>query len=337
MPEPIKTEEQKFTPEVEKSLSEATSSEQIRDIVASQPRDEKGQFAAGTTTAKVAVTTTPEKKEGDEPTVYKDTFLIGGKQVEFTGDSPADVLKQVKVAQQTWEMAKAPEPKKEEVKPPFTPEELAALQLKASSGDLKAIEEYMVKSGAIDRYLESKGFKPEEYKAILEERATTKVVKDWDGAVKDFLAGSDWPGGTQNEKLLKYKLAELKDDKGQPLAYSPSKESLMKAYESLKEEGMLFAREEQKTEEVKPVTTAAATTTTTPPPAEVKKRPATGSTAFGTSQEAGTRRAAPNSKAVPQITDDMSPTEIMQAYKEGMIASGQSPDDGLRATYAGRT
>jgi hypothetical protein len=338
MSEPTKTEEQKFTPEVEKSLAEATSSDQIRDIVSAQPRDEKGKFVSTT----AAPTTTTEKKDPDpnEPTVYKDTFLIGGKEVEFTGDSPADVLKQVKVAQQTWEMAKKPEPKVEPVKPAVSAEELAALQLKASTGDLKAHEEYLVKSGFLDRYLESKGFKPDEYKQVLQERASDKVAKDWNGAVQDFLKDSDWPGGTQNEKLLKYKLAELKDDKGQPLAYSPSKDSLLKAYEALKAENMLFPREEQKPEEkkdaatatttVKPATTAAGT-----PP--VQKRAATGSTAFGTSQESGTRRTTPASKAVPQITDDMTPQQIMDAFKEASIAAGQSPDDALRATYAGRS
>jgi hypothetical protein len=342
-----KVEEQKFTPEVEKALSEATSSDQIRDIVAAQPRDEKtGKFAATTTTAAATTATTTEKKDdpaAQTPTVYKDTFLIGGKEVEFTGDSPADVLKQVKVAQQAYEMGKAPEVKKEAAKPAVSAEELAALRVKAASGDMKAQEEYLEKSGFLDRYLEKKGINPSEVKQILEDRASERVTKDWDGAVKGFLADSDWPGGTQNEKLLKYKLAELKDEKGQPLAYSPSVESLKRAYESLKQEGMLFPGEEKKTETTVASSTtsaaaasATATTTTTTEP--VKKRTPTGSTLFGTSREAGSRSASPTKKDnVPAITDDMTPQQIMDSFKQAAIERGESPDDVLRATYAGRT
>lgn len=319
-------------------LSKANSSEEIRDIMAAQPRDEHGKF---TTKAAPVVTTMPidPAKKEDEPTVYKDTFLIGGKPVEFTGDDPTDILKQVKAAQSAYEMAKAPEPKKDDVKPGPSKEELAALQLKAASGDAEAMSEYMVKSGVLDRYLESKGIKPAEIQQVLQERASDKVAKDWDGAVKEFLAESDWPGGTQNEKLLKYKLAELKDEQGQPLAYAPSKASLLKAYEALKEEKMLFAPEETKTDDTKPGTTpatpaaTAATTTQQPPTAT---RPRTGSTAFGTSQEQNTRRAAPNAQKVPEVKDDDPPTEVMRKWKEAVLANGQSPDDVLRTTYAGR-
>lgn len=316
-------------------LSKATSSDEIRDVLAAQPRDEKGQFASAKPAAVAATTTTtaadPAKKD-DEPTVYKDTFLIGGKEVEFTGDDPTDILKQVKAAQSAYEMAKAPEPKKDEVKPGPTKEELAALQLKAASGDAEAMSEYFVKSGKLDEWLKAQP----EIQQVLQERASDKVAKEWDGAVKEFLAESKWPGGTQNEKLLKYKLAELKDEKGQPLAYTPSKASLMKAFEALEAEHMLFPAEEKQTDETKgtqPVTPPTTTTTTETP---VAKRARTGSTAFGTSQEQSTRRTAPTTPKVPEITDDMTPQQIMQVFKDQATANGQSPDDVLRTTYAGR-
>lgn len=318
-------------------LGKATSSDEIRDVLAAQPRDEHGKFtakAAPTAASPTIPAVDPAKKE-DEPTVYKDTFLIGGKEVEFTGDDPTDILKQVKAAQSAYEMAKAPEPKKDEVKPGPTKEELAALQLKAASGDAEAMSEYFVKSGKLDEWLKAQP----EIQQVLQERASDKVAKEWDGAVKEFLAESDWPGGTQNEKLLKYKLAELKDDKGQPLAYTPSKGSLLKAFEALKAENMIFAAEEKKTEETKtgttPVTPTTAATSATQQPT-TPKRPATGSTAFGTSQEQSTRRTAPTTPKVPEITDDMTPQQIMQVFKDQATANGQSPDDVLRTTYAGR-
>lgn len=323
-------------------LTKATTPDEIRDVLLAQPRDEKGQFAAKPVAAAPVVV--PPPVDPPEVTVFKDTFLIGGKEVEFTGDNPADILKQFKAAQQAYEMAKQPEPKKEEVKPAGpTKEELAALQLKAATGDAEAMSEYMVKSGALDRYLEAKGIKPAEIQQVLQERASEKVAKDWDGAVKDFLADSDWPGGSQNEELLKYKLAELKDEKGQPLAYAPSKASLQKAYEALKEEKMLFAAEEKTTEEKKTIAgvsvgsgTDKGTHSSSAGGPTATKRAPTGSTAFGTSQESGTRRASPTTPQVPTITDDMTPQQIMEAWKQQVVAEGKSPDDALRTTYAGR-
>jgi hypothetical protein len=313
-------------------LSKVTTSEEIRDVLASQPRDEHGKFVS----TKVEAKKEPEAAPITEPTVYKDAFLLGGKEVEFSGDSPQDVLKQFKAAQQAYEMARTlVEPKKEEIKPAGpTKEELSALQLKAASGDAEAMSEYMVKSGALDRYLESKGIRPAEIQQVLQERASEKVVKDWDGAVKDFLSDSDWPGGTQNEKLLKYKLAELKDDSGQPLAYSPSKQSLQRAYEALKEEKMLFTPEPKTEEEKK--TTSAVVPISQSKPSDAPKRGASGSTLFGTSQETGTRKVAPNTPKVPEISPDATPQEIMAAWKESVLASGQSPDDALRNTYSDR-
>lgn len=334
-------EEQKFTPEVEKQISEATSSQQIADIVASQPRNEKGQFVSA---APVVKTEADKKVEADaiaaaaQPTVFKDTVTIGGKQMEFEGKDASDILAQVKVATQAYEMGRAkPEEKKvEEKKEGLTGEELAALTLRASTGDLKAMEEYMVKSGAIDRYLESKGVKVDQIKSVLETQATDHVKQEWSGAVTEFLANSDWPGGTQNEKLLKYKLAELKDEAGQPLAYAPSAKNLQTAYAALKEEGLLFTVEAKTEQTTTTAATTKTTTTGTTAGTTTATKKAAGSTAFGTSQEQGTRKTATASAKVPEITPEMTPAEIMQAFKEQAAANGQSPDDVLRGAYSGR-
>jgi hypothetical protein len=331
-----KQEEIKFAPEVDKAITEASTSQEIADLAAAQPRDP----ATGKFVAKEAATVEPKKetvepaKVAEEPVIIKDTFFIGGKEIEFTGESAADIQKQVKVALQTYEATREkPVEKKEEVKAGPTKEELAALQLKAASGDAEAMGEYIVKSGTLDRYLESKGVNLTQVKQVLEQTADQKVVQDWNGAVKDFLAESDWPGGTQNEKLLKYKLAELKDEQGQPLAYNPSKASLMKAYESLKADGLLFPVE-QKTE-----TTTTTTATTAKEPVKVAStgtKKETGSTMFGTTGGSTTRKTETTSKAVPTITDDMTPQEIMAAYKTAVVAQGQSPDDVLRSAYSGK-
>jgi hypothetical protein len=326
------TEENKLAPEVEKSLTEATSSGEIADILAAQPRDDKGRFVPKGEVAKIETTAavTTEVKKDDEPVVYKDSFLIGGKEMEFTGESPADIQKQVKVALQADANARVKvEEKKEPVKTGPTAEELAALQLKAAT-DPAAMGEYIVKSGTLDRYLESKGIKIDQIKEVLDQNASRDITDKWGGAIKDFLEHSDWPGGKQNEYMLKTKLAELKDDGGQPLAYSPSEAHLMRAYEALKTDGLLLPKEEAAvtTEEKK----ESITTTTTPP-----KKAATSSTLLGTTGGNSTRKTTPTTPKVPEITPEMTGQEIMEQWKAGILALGQSPNEAFLSTYSGKS
>ena len=313
--------------ELEKKVSEAISSDEVRDLM-TQARDAEGKFTAEKVPAKKEEAKTEEVKTDDTATtVFKDTFIIGGKEVEIVGADAADVLRQYKAAMTAYEIAKTPLPKKEELKPTTTPEELAALGLRVAQGDMKALDEYIEKSDTLDRYLEKKGVKIEAVKQVLQTQATTTIKEKWDTEVKAFLADSDWPGGTQNEYILKTKLAQLKDANGQPLAYNPSKENLQKAYEAMKTEGLVFKvdppanTETTNTEEKR---TTAFERSQTQPITEKKK--ATSSTLLGTSGETSTRKTDPKSVKVPEITADMTPAEIMDIYKKIAIAQGEHPD-----------
>ena len=316
--------------ELEKKVSEATSSDEVRDLM-TQARDAEGKFTAEKVPAKKEEAKTEEAKTEEAATAFKDTFVIGGKEVEIVGADAADVLRQYKAAMTAYEIAKTPEVKKEPEKPKTTPEELAALGLRVAQGDMKAFDEYMEKSGTLDRYLEKKGIKVEEVKQVLETQATTTIKEKWDTEVKAFLADSDWPGGTQNEYILKTKLAQLKDANGQPLAYNPSKENLQKAYEAMKTEGLVFkvdppANTETTTTEQR--TTAYERSQNQPVITEKKK--ATSSTLLGTSGETSTRKTDPKAGKLPEITPDMSGAEIMELFKKAALAAGQNPDEVLR-------
>ena len=330
-----KLADEKAAADLNEKVSKATSPDEVRDLVV-QARDEKGQFTTekkpAATTA--AAATTPEEKKPEENQLFNDTFVIGGKEVEIVGADAADVLRQYKAAMTAYEIAKTPEVKKESAKPAATVEELAALGLRISQGDMKALEEYMEKSGTLDRYLEKKGIKVEEVKKVLDTQATTTIREKWDTEVKAFLAESDWPGGTQNEYILKTKLAQLKDANGQPLAYNPSKENLQRAYEAMKAEGLVFKAEAAANTETptEQHTTAAeraqAQTTTT----SEKKKP-TSSSLLGTSGESSTRKVDPKNMAakLPDITPEMDGRQIMEAFKNCAMANNLNPDDVLRS------
>jgi len=71
-------------------------------------------------------------------------------------------------------------------------------------------------------------------------RTILRQLEDkWNIAVTAFLAESDWPGGKQNERTIKIKLRLLTDACGLPLAYTPCKENLQRAYQAMKDEGLV--------------------------------------------------------------------------------------------------
>jgi len=323
--------EKQAAAELEKKVGEAGSSEEVRDLMI-QARDDKGQFTAEKKPAAAAAVKTDEEKKADEVAVYTHKAMIGGKEVEFIGADAADVLRQVTAAMTAYDIAKTPaEVKKDPPKPAVTPEELTALGLRISQGDMKAMEEYLEKSGTLDRYLEKKGIKVDEVKKVLDTQATASVREKWDTEVKAFLAESDWPGGTQNEYILKTKLAQLKDANGQPLAYNPSKENLQRAYEAMKTEGLVFKVEANANTETAPEQQRAAAASGTSQEQSTAKKKPTSSTLLGTSGESTTRKTETKATAkLPEITPEMSGREIMEAFKNYAIANNLNPDDVLR-------
>lgn len=325
--------EMTVTPELEKAM-ETASTDEIRELVRAEAekqgfaRDEQGRFAspvAATPTAGTeAKAASAENKTDDEDAGFTDTFVIGGKEVEIHGADSADVLRQYKAAVGAYEIGrestKTAEVKAEEPKG-LTPDQKVALDLDYKNGRISA-DEYLEKTGAIDRYLESKGVKVDELKDVVEERKGKKEADAWENATNEFLASSEWPGGTTNQKLMGYKLIEL------GLNNTPTAASFQKAYEALKEDGILVTPTPEHIAEVKAREAAQPTTKVQPTAvAPVVKKKATGSTVFGTSQESGVRKTKPTTATTPTITDKMSPKEIMDAYKEAALAQGLNPDE----------
>jgi hypothetical protein len=162
------------------------------------------------------------------------------------------------------------------------------------------------KSGTLDTYLEKRGIKVEALKEVLDEKISTKQNDAWTTAVTEFLKSSDWPGGEQNERIMKYKLAELN-------LVDPTVDSLEKAYNAMKVDKLVFQNETK--EEPTPVAT---------------KKKLSGSSVFGIGGGSSVASAVKTKESVPEITADMSPREIMEAFKASAQAQGLNPDDVAR-------
>jgi hypothetical protein len=308
------------TPEMTKAIDSAVSSEDIKAIfleeVAKQkfplPRDEQGRFTEKKEEPEVDAAKTDDENEDDKTIVYSDDLVIGGKKYHFEGDSPGDINRQVKAAIAAHEHATNP-PKPETVKKGLTAEEKVSLQLDMQLGRITP-EEYLEKTGFVDSYLEKKGIKVGELQEVIQEKKSKSEVSAWEAATDEFLKlpGQDWPGGDNNLKIVGYKLAEL------GLTNSPSAASLTKAYEAMKAEGIVF-RGEPKPE--------AQASQAQPAP----KKKFSGSSVFGVGGgDAKKDKGVDPNPTLPKITDDMSPREIMEAFKASAAAQGVHPDELIR-------
>ena len=86
----------------------------------------------------------------------------------------------------------------------------------------------------VEHYLQSRGIDP----AALQKITTQAYQENWNAAVQDFLASSDWPGSEANMRRLGDKLIEMgATDK-------PSVETLQRAYAELKKNNQLVENEE---------------------------------------------------------------------------------------------
>lgn len=234
-----------------------------------------------------------EEPKDDEPKVYYEEIVLGGKTMRFEGDSPEDAFRQVKAAIAANEAAKEA-PKKEETKKELTADEKVALELDYRMGRI-TIEDYMDRSGALDVLLEKKGVKP-----VTEVPQAT--AEAWAPAVTEFItANADYVPNPQNEKLMKWKLQEL------GLPKQPAAASLQKAFDALKTEGFITA----------PVKTE-------------PKKTASGLFGVGDSTRGGTTGGETKVPPPPQITKDMGPREINQLFVDYYKSIGVNPDDAFK-------
>lgn len=222
------------------------------NLAEERPRNPDGTFAA-------ASNTTEDEKED---VIYEMPVTVNGKEIVLRDADPAKLLEKVALAQEAGTPAAQPEVKTEP-KPAFTEDELFELQLKLTQGDLSVFDTYLQKSGVLDRYFESKGFKVEDLKAQTEDRQAAKAHKEWGDAAAEFLSKVDsgeidYPQNEQNKQLMGYKLAEL------GLLNKPSLESFEAAFEALKADNMIFpgANQPQRTTPAVPVARKRASSST---------------------------------------------------------------------------
>lgn len=255
------------------------------EIIANQPRNDKGQFVS-------------KEDELDEEIVYQRTLNIGGKQITLEDSTPEGLLNQVEAALAVT----APAPAKQETaeqKPGLSNDEMFDIGMKLQRGEVEAIDTYIEKSGVIDKYFEKKGVKLDELKAVTSERVSTKQETAWQRATEEFTSDpdNDYVINPQNGKLMGYKLAEL------GLANKPSVESLKKAYDALKEDGMVF-----------PSNTAT-----------VPKKRQTGSSVFGSGGYTSKNRSTAKVSISQAQLDKMNPLQIAAFYNDA-VAKGINPE-----------
>jgi hypothetical protein len=272
--------------------------------------------AAAVTVADIA------DKKGDE-TIYRATLAVGGKDMVIEGRDAADVLAKYATAVEASQLASAPVPAAavvEEKKPALTDAEMFDVRTKLMTGDVTAIDDYILKSGLMDKYLESKGIKVDELKAASTERQSNSLADKWEQATKDFTAKvkagqSDYPGGEQNTTLMGYMLAEL------GLRDKPSVESFEKAYEKLKERKLVFPVAAKNAAEI--AAAAAAETDTT------KKKDPLSSTAVGShggkNEEQNRQPAIDPNRRFEIDLKTRTVRESTEAYNE-LIRQGVKPE-----------
>jgi hypothetical protein len=265
----------------------------------------------------IRITEAPDADKKDDETIYRSTLKVGDKEMVFEGKDAADVLKQYSAAVEAAQLAAAPAPaatKVEEPKPKFTEAELFDIQVGLQKGDTAVLENFIVKSGVIDRYLESKGIKVDELKTAATERQSDKIADKWKDATDAFAAKvkageSDYPGGEQNTYLMGLMLAEL------GLRDKPSVESFEKAYSVLKERKLVFPA-------------AGATAATTTETTTGNKKEALSSTAVGShgsgKQEQNQAAGAPTGKVELDVTK-LSIRDASESWNE-LLRRGYKPE-----------
>jgi hypothetical protein len=250
------------------------------------PRNERGQFV---TRADAPPATVEFRQEVE---------VAPGKFVTITGADEAEVAQKAELVQQT--VAAVAEKVKEEVtatpeaKPaPLTPDELFDLGVKLSSGKVEAVDEYLDRSGYIDKALEKRGIRP----ADLKKQAADAEAAAWQAATDSFKG--EHPEFIPNKRNHKIVAAEIWIVKGENPNLSP-KEAMEKAYLRCVEEETLDLVPENAT--TAPIIVQEAVNTPPPP-----KKPRSGSALFGTGGESGTRSRVP----VAQVTQ----AELNEAMK----------------------
>src|ERR1700733_2181889 len=119
------------TPELQKAIEAASSADELKEILhAAAAKQGITAEAAAPAKAETKVEES-QTEEADAKDSYYDEVVIGGKSYRFEGDSPADILRQIKAATAAHEAATAPAAKETKESPE---DKKAALELEYRMG-----------------------------------------------------------------------------------------------------------------------------------------------------------------------------------------------------------
>lgn len=255
----------------------------------------------------------------EEPKIYESSLEVNGKTITVSDADPQKLIEKLGAAVAAAQAATegAPAAAKEEPKPAFTEAELFDIGLKVQKGDLSILEDYIDRSGALDRILEKRGITVADLKNQVEERKSQKTIDGWKDATVEFMAKVkageiDYITNPQNTRLMGYQIAAM--------GLKPSVENMIKAWDALKENNLYFPTAEKQT-----TTTTARTETTK------TEKTAASSTAIGThGTPSGEERGAGTTNQVVELDiRQMTPSEYREAYNTlvtRFIAAGVPKD-----------
>lgn len=203
-----------------------------------------------------AVAAAGDTKKDDQPTTYRATLTVNGAEMVFEDTDPAKVLEQYSAAVSASQLAAPPASTStsttqadDKKSAGLTAAEMFDIGTRLIGGDPTGLDTLLQKSGAIGRYLETQGVSIHALKTATQKTQTDAVFDDLTTAKNGFIqkvkAGEiDFPGGTQNEKMMGIMLARVQaEDKAAGRDGKFTVQSFERAYDLMKKEGLVFPAE----------------------------------------------------------------------------------------------
>jgi len=357
--------------EINKAVRDALDPADIRAAIIAEA-EKQGLASAEAVAAQAAAdkvaadAAAAEAAHAAEIKEYTRTEVIGGQEFNFSASTEIELERMVNNAYRVAYAVQKPEAPATVVDPAIAAAAAqketeaqaahkAELELKFRSGDITAAE-YIEQSGALvtamNSYLESQGVSLDAIKKTVAKTEETAESQSWADAVETFKnspAGMDWPGGEKNLDIIGTKVIAL------GLESSEDKvAALAQAYAEMKRTGTIFSREAEtpipntaeriaaemvaKTAADKLANDAAIAARAAAAVHASPRAASTSSSLFGQSSGVSSvpAKTAADAEATVEVPKELSPAEIMDAWKKSVIAQGGNPDAALHSTFSGR-
>lgn len=203
------------------------------------------------------------------------------------------------------EIAAAVKPKPVEAEKPkpktLSQDEMFSVGLELTKGNAQAIDTYLQGTDYLSRELSKHGLTVDDVKKAVAAATNQASQAEIERAANAWMQrqGNDWPGGKANQVLLGATMGRMRLNPSDPESYE-------KAYQEMKTQEIVVPVKRE----------------------ETGKRERTGSTAFATGAEHGTRK--PAQSQTPTISqakwDKMKPAEQQAMYND-LVSQGYKPED----------